>query len=326
MQTLSRTLVIGSVIAGSLLLSWLAHGQNSVRANECSIIPYLIDDSGSINGGLIEEWRKNSNEYLFGIEQEVYPDEAITLALEHLQAYCCDEKFLKNGDDATYCPKNISKQYPESGFLFDHLLDIGMRRVDGDPDTIYDRVDLLNPQAAAWRKRIKENGSEWSGNPPALIYSEFQKKRQADKNKESSPLPVVDQVDFRRERCEAIQDYESVNLLFESQCDIAFCMTEYLRETSERRGYLGTFDNDNYVTYYTCRDRVQQRVDAEYNYLERVIRSQANALQEEVLSTYVAEYTIGQRLPLLSEKILKRLAWLEIINTKYEEGTKMCHV
>ena len=61
--------------------------------------------------------------------EAVLPAESFKRALINLKAYCCSQAF------GEYCSvddkNNTSSAYPKSAFLFDHLLDVAMRRLDG---------------------------------------------------------------------------------------------------------------------------------------------------------------------------------------------------
>lgn len=45
--------------------------------------------------------------------------------------------------------------FPQSQYLFDHLIDVMLRRLDGNLDLIYPDVSL-HPRGEAWRKTIRE--------------------------------------------------------------------------------------------------------------------------------------------------------------------------
>jgi hypothetical protein len=69
----------------------------------------------------------------------------VELALENLSSYCCFE----TKEIPTFLCNNVSRNtqvIPHSPFLFDHLVDIGMRRLDGDVDNIYGAKDILDEQ------------------------------------------------------------------------------------------------------------------------------------------------------------------------------------
>jgi len=60
-----------------------------------------------------------------------------------------DQKSCKEQD----IPAN--KFFPQSQYLFDHLVDVMLRRLDGNPNLIYPDVPL-HPRAKIWRETIRE--------------------------------------------------------------------------------------------------------------------------------------------------------------------------
>ena len=77
---------------------------------------------------------------------DLYPKQNIMVALEHLQYYCCETNMLAEKQ----CPtKDAEGQYDalyaESPYFFDHLLEIGLRSLDGETQRQYDEA-TLNPQ------------------------------------------------------------------------------------------------------------------------------------------------------------------------------------
>jgi len=128
--------VITTIIIGVATIS-------SVYANDCSI---LIDETNkTVTDKNIEEIVNTYNpEY-----QNILPREAFKKALINLKAYCCTKEIKKSCSPSDI--KNIQIPYPESAFLFDHLIDIAMRRLDGITGLAYN----LSPDPTAIERRTK---------------------------------------------------------------------------------------------------------------------------------------------------------------------------
>lgn len=95
----------------------------------------------------------------------VLPAEAFKQALINMKAYCCTKPDLLT---CTQSEKdNASKFYPKSEIFFDHLLDIAMRRLDGDKKLAYG----LDPDPTALERRTKitEIANSANGTPANTI-------------------------------------------------------------------------------------------------------------------------------------------------------------
>jgi len=78
----------------------------------------------------------------------VMPVAAFNQALINLKTYCCSQKIITCADtEKANLPKE--KKYPESPYLFDQLLDVTMRRLDGVKSLAYE----LEPDAAGLARR-----------------------------------------------------------------------------------------------------------------------------------------------------------------------------
>lgn len=107
-----------------------------VFANDCNtVVGWGIDSQVSIYK---EEYKK------------ILPVEWFRQALTNLKAYCCSEPDLMRctNEEKNNLPNTY---YPESEFLFDHLLDITMRRLDGITGLAYN----LAPDPTGLERRTK---------------------------------------------------------------------------------------------------------------------------------------------------------------------------
>jgi hypothetical protein len=75
--------------------------------------------------------------------KKIYPYDNIKVAVNNLRSYCCkvqDEKSLCKSSNNTR--EDESTTYAYSNKLYDHLIDVGFRALDGDPD-LYHQEPLL---------------------------------------------------------------------------------------------------------------------------------------------------------------------------------------
>jgi len=103
---------------------------------------------------------------LIGKYQNVIPEKAYKQALIHLKAYCCNQKqILCSKEETDNLPKE--KMYPASPYLFDHLIDITMRRLDGIQELAYGlEVDTAG---LARRKMITDAANDINGEQAKTI-------------------------------------------------------------------------------------------------------------------------------------------------------------
>lgn len=69
----------------------------------------------------------------------------------------------------------------------------------------------------------------------------------------------------------------------------------------------------------------QERVIEEYDTTANIMKAQANIFSQRAQEEYLQNYFVNTRMTTLAEKMTKLVGLLEIINTKYTEGTKMCN-
>lgn len=107
---------------------------------------------------------------LEGKYQNVIPKTAYEKALIHLKAYCCNQKqILCSKEETDSLPKE--KTYPASPYLFDHLIDITMRRLDGIQELVYG-LDV-DPAGLARRNLITKAANEINGEQAKTIKKEY---------------------------------------------------------------------------------------------------------------------------------------------------------
>ena len=58
-------------------------------------------------------------------------DADVTIALNHLKAYCCKSVIGPKDTKKKLCENfDYPPSYPQSPYLFDHLIDVGLRKLD----------------------------------------------------------------------------------------------------------------------------------------------------------------------------------------------------
>ena len=119
-----KTLLIKIIfLIAIVILPCFLNKTSALALHDCDTITWDIKLFGdySLNGELL----KFSN---------VYPKEALEMAIKNLTSYCCKNVLnQQKGPLDSRCKDtiNLTDNYPESPYLFDHLIDVGLRRLDG---------------------------------------------------------------------------------------------------------------------------------------------------------------------------------------------------
>lgn len=116
----------------------------------------------------------------------IFPADAIRKAVSNLKKYCCSNNNLI---DATYCADVdfSEKKFPESPYLYDHLLDVGFRRLDAFPDA--KSRYTLTPDALGQERRtfITQAGEDKEGTTSKVIMEKYNALRNSKISLPASP-------------------------------------------------------------------------------------------------------------------------------------------
>ena len=98
------------------------------------------------------------------------PTEAFKQALTNLKAYCCS--MVIPGSCTQAEKDNLPKDYyPESAYLFDHLVDVAMRRLDGIQTLAYNLEP--DPTGKARREHITKTADDTNGVQASTIQKTY---------------------------------------------------------------------------------------------------------------------------------------------------------
>jgi len=89
--------------------------------------------------------------------EDIFPQDAIDRATKNLRSYCCEQNILRDTPTVQICDDSDmppDKYFPQSAYLFDHIVDIMLRRLDGNDDLIYPDV-ALDEDGAQWRLDVR---------------------------------------------------------------------------------------------------------------------------------------------------------------------------
>ena len=267
------------------LLFWLIFGLflfsfSSVFAgqNDCDIVKNDIKDL----------WSELDYTNLF-------PEDARIQALTNLKAYCCEKNILDKED----CKDEVFLYpYPESPFLFDHLLDVGMRRLDAT--AMYDlEPDMVGKE---WRDSIREAAIDVDGKFASSIDEKYKKYRTLDKSDYSLSFDTLAKsqklVEDRNVMLNLNIKYSSATLYqrYWEQCWIA-----YVLYRDVRGHYKKNFLIDDW--FPICKEVVANRISNELEYTKTLVLQKSTKVLTDNIHVYLYDYFSKNRLMNLQETI-----------------------
>lgn len=258
-------------------------------ANDCNI---LIDSNATttidknidtmISSYTHGYWAKYTN---------VLPIEAFKRALINLKFHCCTKEIQKScsSDDI----KNIQITYPESAFLFDHLIDIAMRRLDGITWLAYNISP--DPTALERRTKITEIAKSANGTP-------------ANKIEETYTGYWTLHINTTKKLDTVLIWYKSNNIevlsLGDKYATICELMTEIYNGTINERGNIwATTETSSFLS--KCKNLVQERVKRETSYTKILMVQKSSQLFDETTKAYTKKYFVEEKLSALWTLISK---------------------
>lgn len=288
----------------SLFIFW------SVYANDCKSAILGADLKPIITKGITEDWTFKN----------ILPKEAFKKAVENLQIFCCSQDSLKK--DLNYCENDINttKAVPESAYLFDHILDISMRRLDakevnenGD-DLIYGLKP--DPSGKEWRDFITKRWNNYRWNVPIEIKNEFIKHWTINKNN-----IITDKWDWKSKipwNDETFKDYSNRTLWekYNWICEVSSYM--YLSKVPTANS------TDVYKAYVNCKSLIAKREKNEYDYTNTILMQKWNQLLYLNVQSYLDNYFSQNKMVELQQIVFGIKTLFSEINRAIPELVRNC--
>lgn len=123
---------------------------------DCSLAASNIDD-------LLKSLKNSISNF------KVFKEDDIKLAHQHLKSYCCKKWFLGSDCDGWW------SNTPESPYLFDQLIDVWFRKLDGDPNLSYG--GQLDSDGKQRREEVRKLAKDPQWKNPGEILDLFNKYR-----------------------------------------------------------------------------------------------------------------------------------------------------
>ena len=271
----------------------------TITSADNSIWDCFFPISVSINNRLYWWEETNQNDEIVANLAKAMPKEAIEKAVNHLKAYCCDIHYL---DNASCWQTNNNEIYPQSIYLFDHILDVYLRRLDAKQknDNWEDLLYGLEPDEmwAEWRNFIIERWNDVKWSLPLEIKDKFSSMRKLSARITNFLGDNETNINnWKSSFEENIINYDNRTLWdkYNLACDIS----KYI---SERKLLLSTSKLST-SEYNSCKKLTEARINNEAVYTQVLLMQKGNKLLWSNMKSYLSTYFISTKLTALQEKV-----------------------
>lgn len=240
------------------------------------------------------------------------PPEAIQKAYENLQAYCCAANLITDKQICTY-PKD--KVFPESPYLYDHLIDVIIRRLDGFEDMAYGLE--IDTQGIQRRETSKEIATNPAGKTAIQAIDNIENFWWLS----DKPIPVP--TPYNTNNCGTIDTNlitKNMYTKYINTCFVARCA--YDQEIENIKNISTRADTSN--GYKTCQDIIQTKVLQELRLARITMSEVANQKLRKAMTDYLKNYFVNSRLQNMQDKLSGVYDAFAVVNRFVIEGTKQC--
>jgi len=254
-----------------------------------------------------------------GSRNILMPKAAIEKAMLNLKSFCCEKWFIKDGVCDTDGEINKKGEYPSSAYLYDHVLDVSMRRLDAKQknknweDLIYG----LTPDAAGleWRKFISEHGNNKNGSIPLAISEKFKNTREAKWNILDAWSPNDKDLPWNQN---LFEDYDNRKLvekyLWVCETSIYLYLEFPVKQDKARLN----------EAYLSCKQLVHNRIKREISYTKAVLLQKGNVFLYNNIQAYLDTFFAQNKLIALWQLIFNIKNTFNEINKAVPELVPNC--
>lgn len=259
--------------------------------------------------------------------QEIIDSNSLNIAFLNLKKSCCSNKdFQKNAQDTCKADKELfSQNAPQSYYLFDHLLDVLMRRLDG-----IESYQEVTPDEK-WEERrnfITELATNPKGTTPVNIDKTFKETRKIDP-KNLLNIQVNDIGKSKQEYLSLIESWSNLQRINEYQdrtlgerysniCSISSYMY-FLFINNDQNSLFATREK---ILNGNCQSLIEKRLNSETEYTQLVKIKSSNELSLVNIQEYI-DY-LGKRTEDLQSKISKARTSFQRIERQTIKITPLC--
>lgn len=287
---------------------------NHTFANDCSFVENITDwDFVSL-----KNW-----EY-----ENILPKDAMAKAMLNLKSFCCNPDIFSDSAKNTNCTtdSNIDKNwlYPSSSYLYDHILDVSMRRLDAKVknENGEDLIYKLAPDETwkLWREFITKQANSKNGSVPLLISTKFKKNRESGmhslkawtSNKGKNNMPW-----WKKE----FEDYDKRNLSdkYKWVCETSIYLYLNLPLDNKKIDLAKL-----YIAYDSCETMSNNRIEKEVNYTKSILMQKWNRLLYNNIKWYLDIYFSQNKLVSLQQLVFNIKNTFNEINKAVIEIVSPC--
>ena len=216
--------------------------------------------------------------------QAVFPPDALAKALENLKKDCCQESIL----DSTYCVGYTdSIDYPQSPFLYDQLIDVGFRRLDGNSALTYGLAP--DPLGKTRRDFITQAAASGTGMTARAVMTGYQKYRSR-----KAFLSRIDADENQTIFSNFILNYNSpANVTL---ADKYYNLCQVMKDIYDKKIGGKTIGEYNNSYYKSCQKLATKRINDEYTKTKTIMIEKSNALLHQTTLAYTQGYFIEDRM------------------------------
>lgn len=263
---------------------------------------------------------------------DIYPAANRTIALQNLKKYCCANYQKEATTQQWWCSDSNSSDnnYGNSNLLYDHLVDVGFRAIDGDSDLAYNGQELDPVGEKRYQLLYGDDAKHgYATNPlwtiPLEVRTNFWLYRWISSrwslnynlNEFKDPKNNKDQYNNYKNKWTTLPtaDNNTTNYIPLASRYLIIC---HIAQQIVANGEKGT------QWFSACKRLALKRINDETQYMEYVLSTQATTALMKNFNAYTQWYFVQWELARLLEKITEMNAGLTHVNNKVSEMTKMC--
>ncbi len=255
----------------------------------------------------------------------IYPDQNIKIAINNLKSYCCEHYSEDLGIEKCTDTVINNKNYANSNRIYDHLIDIGFRSLDGNPNLEYP----LQKEDENWKARytrLNTKATDPKGVIPFVLrdrygrYRGFQQNGRTDYNLHEFSSCENNAKQYTRYK--EIRNQEPNLSETENKTQWIWLASKYMITCHIARCIIkGGQYNSNFSS---CKQLALQRIQSETNYIQILMIQQGLLWLTTNFNAYTQWYMIQWQFGPLLEQIQSMNQWLETINNKVGDFTRTC--
>ena len=254
-------------------------------------------------------------------DEMAYPKESIRRAFLNLKAYCCQQNIIWSETPRCKYDKDnwlFLENYPSSKFLYDHLVDIWLRRLDALEKLLYEWI-TPDPIWREWREFINKKWSQEEWTTPTDILPKF--KEQWTTNTNYILLYREDwnyNQQYQNTWTWIIKDYSNRPLInrYWNVCEVSAYIYWYM--------WLKLWYHTRTNLYSLCKALLQDTTYRNIAFTKSIVLKKSNKILYDNINSHITNYLSQSRLAKLKETILWIVQSFNVINKKIIKLVKDC--